>query len=227
MKNLQEKSRTYYEEADVYDAFARAEDVEGLVLKVLQPLVAGKAVLDLGCGTGKYVELLAGEAAHITGLDAAPAQLAVARGRTRGLKNIDFVLGDALSAPLPRQKYDITLACWMMGTIADEDKRAAILRRMEALSSHIVLVENAEGSEFEIIRGRMNDPQKRTRRYNDWLIAQGFRETHQLDAKFEFETLTQAQDIFASIWGEDKRALVHSRHIGHKIAIYQKKIGVD
>ncbi len=226
MKNLQEKSPIYYAEADIYDAFAQAEDAEGLVLQALQPLVAGKRVLDLGCGTGKYVELLAPHAAHIIGLDAAPAQLAIARRRADGLRNVDFALGDALDASLPKEKYDIVLACWMLGTVADKAKRAAILRRMEKLAPHIVLVENAEGSEFEAVRGRVNDPRRRTRRYNEWLIGQGFRETDRLEALFEFRTVDEARNIFAAIWGEDKRPLLTARHIGHKIAIYQKRIGI-
>ena len=228
MKNLQEKSRIYYAEAEIYDSFAQAEDAPGLVLSVLKPLVAGKMVLDLGCGTGKYLELLAPHAAHITGIDAAAAQLAIAARRTEGIANVSLLAGDALDAALPSASYDIVLACWMLGTIADEAKQKAILGRCEGLLSpggSLVLVENAEGSEFEDIRGRVNDPQLRTRRYNEWLNARGFRETNSLDSWFEFKSRAEAQDHFAAIWGEDKRPRIASHRIGHKIAIYQKRIG--
>jgi hypothetical protein len=114
----------------------------------------------------------------------------------------------------------------MLGTVTDEAKGAAILRRMEKLAPHIVLVENAEGGEFEAIRGRVNDPLLRTRRYNDWLVAQEFVETDRLDARFEFRTAEEARDIFSAIWGAGKRALVTSRQTGHEIAIYQKRIGI-
>lgn len=222
MKYLQEKSPIYFSEADVYEAFAQAEDAGQLVLEVLKPLVTGKSVLDLGCGTGKYLELLAPHAAHITGIDAAAAQLGIARQKTGGLANVALVQGDAADAVLARETYDVVLACWMLGTIAEEIKRKAILNRFSSPGTRFILVENAEGSEFEDIRGRVNDPLLRTRRYNDWLLAQGFTETHRLDAWFAFRTAAEAQDIFAAIWGDDKRKRVTSRRIEHKIAIYQR-----
>jgi ubiquinone/menaquinone biosynthesis C-methylase UbiE len=224
MKNLQEKSPVYYAEADVYDAFSRAEDAGHLVFDALKPLVAGRKVLDLGCGTGKYLELLAPYAAHITGLDAATAQLDIARKRTSAFRNVTLIRGDAVDAPLPAEGYDVVIACWMLGTIADEAKRLAILRRFERPGTLMVLAENAESSEFENIRGRVNDPLTRTRRYNDWLTERGFRATQMLEGHFAFPTLRDAQDVFAAIWGEDKRQLISSGQIAHKIAIYQKRI---
>lgn len=226
MKNLQEKSPIYYAEADIYEAFAQAEDAGGLVLAALTPLVKGKTVLDLGCGTGKYLELLAPHAAHITGIDAAGAQLDIARRKTAALGNVILVHGDAADAQLPHAKYDVVLACWMLGTIAEETKQKAILTRFALPGTRIILVENAEGGEFEDIRGRANDPLLRTRRYNDWLLGQGFAETHRLDAWFEFETAAQAREVFAVIWGEDKRPRVRDRRIEHKIAIYLRVIAI-
>lgn len=227
MKNLQEKSGIYYSQAEVYDAFSAAEDAAGLVLAELLPAVNGKTVLDLGCGTGKYTALLASHVKHITGLDAAPAQLAIARECVKNFTNVDFIEGDAAEAMLTRT-YDVVLACWMLGTIADEAKRAAILDRLDyniSFGGEIFLVENAEGSEFERIRGRVDDPQQRTRRYNDWVLARGFRVLRELDAHFEFETVEKARDIFRAIWGEQAAARVTSARIDHKITIYRKALG--
>lgn len=229
MKNLQEKSPIYYAEAEIYDLFAQAEDAKGCVCEALAPLVRGKNVLDVGCGTGKYLELLAPFALHITGIDAAPAQLSVARRHAAGLPNVALVPGDALAVELPKAKYDIALACWMLGTVADDARRLEILRRLEGLivpGGVVIAVENAEGSEFENIRGRVNDPLLRTRRYNEWLKRQGFLETHLLNSWFQFESIGQAGDVFAAIWGEDKRPLINDSRIEHKIAIYQKRIGI-
>lgn len=227
MKNLQEKSGIYYAQADVYEAFSAAEDADGLVQAELLSSVKDKTVLDLGCGTGKYIELLAPHARHITGLDAAPAQLDIARERSKNLANVDFILADAEEAALTRT-YDVVLACWMLGTIADEAKRAAILGRLDsniAFGGEIFLIENAEGSEFEAIRGRLDDPQQRTQRYNDWVLAQGFRVWCELDAHFQFDTLEQARRVFGAIWGDEAAARVKAPRIGHKITIYRKALG--
>ncbi|MEZ0261388.1 MAG: trans-aconitate 2-methyltransferase [Alphaproteobacteria bacterium] len=227
MKTLQEKSDIYYAQAAVYEAFSAAEDAGGLVLAELLPAIKGKTVLDLGCGTGKYTALLAPHAKHITGLDAAPAQLDIARERTVNFTNVDFIEGDAAEATLQRT-YDVVLACWMLGTIADEGKRGAILDRLDyniSFGGEIFLVENAEGSEFERIRGRVDDPEQRTKRYNDWVLGRGFRNLRDLDAHFEFETLEKAREIFGAIWGDAAAARITAPRIQHKITIYRKVLG--
>lgn len=227
MSNLQEKSGIYYAQADVYEAFSAAEDVAGLVLAELLPAMKGKTVLDLGCGTGKYTVLLAPHAKHITGLDAAPAQLEIVHRRAASFTNVDFIEGDAAEVNLTRT-YDVVLGCWMLGTIADEAKRGVILDRLDyniAFGGEIFLVENAEGSEFERIRGRTDDPQQRTKRYNDWVLACGFRILRELDAHFEFETLQRAREVFGAIWGDAAAARVKGATIAHKITIYRKALG--
>jgi SAM-dependent methyltransferase len=227
MSSLQEKSDIYYTQAEVYEAFSAAEDASGLVLAELLPAIQGKTVLDLGCGTGKYSALLAPHAKHITGLDASFAQLEIAKARTKNVTNVDFVEGDAAEVALTRT-YDLVLACWMLGTIADEAKRGQILHRLDyniSFGGEIFLVENAEDSEFEAIRGRTNDPLQRTKRYNDWALARGFRVLRELDAHFEFETAEKAREVFGAIWGEAAAARVRSARIGHKITIYRKALG--
>ena len=108
MSNLQEKSDIYYTQADVYEAFSAAEDAAGLALAELLPSIKDKMVLDLGCGTGKYTSLLAPHAEHITGLDAAPAQLEIAKARTKNFTNVDFIKGDAAEVRLTCT-YDVVL----------------------------------------------------------------------------------------------------------------------
>ena len=55
----------------------------GLDAKVLRPL-AGKSALDVGCGAGLMCEPLARLGAAVTGVDAAPENIAVARAHSEG-----------------------------------------------------------------------------------------------------------------------------------------------
>ncbi|MEF8807048.1 class I SAM-dependent DNA methyltransferase [Natronomonas sp.] len=95
--------------ADVYDEIAAAyiEDVEGHPYNAhlefpatteLIPEVAGKRVLDAGCGAGLYTEWLLSEGAEVVGVDASKAMLAEARTRVEG--DVEFHEAD-LAEPLP------------------------------------------------------------------------------------------------------------------------------
>jgi ubiquinone/menaquinone biosynthesis C-methylase UbiE len=63
-------------------------------------------VLDVGCGTGANLPHLVaavGPTGHVTGVDLSGAMAAHARTRaaTNGWDNVDIVVGDAATAPLP------------------------------------------------------------------------------------------------------------------------------
>ena len=121
--SLAEKSEIYYERSEIYEKLCQAEDFEGKVMEFLAPRLSGLRVLDVGCGSGKYVKLLAPVAQWITGVDAALGQLEIARSKTQGMANVDLVLGDAAGAPLIGAPFGAAIACWMLGTIAGERKR--------------------------------------------------------------------------------------------------------
>ena len=54
--NLSEKSKNYYEENDIYELFSIAEDYPNKIYKYLLPKIKNKTILDLGCGTGKFMQ---------------------------------------------------------------------------------------------------------------------------------------------------------------------------
>jgi SAM-dependent methyltransferase len=59
----------------------------------------GRTVLDVGCGAGRHLGIVAGQgAAHVVGLDLS-ASVEVAAERTRHLDNVDVVQGSALALP--------------------------------------------------------------------------------------------------------------------------------
>lgn len=66
-------------------------------------------VLDVGCGTGPVIELLAKKypEKHFVGLDITPAMIEVAR--SKGLPNAEFVVGDAESLPFGDEGFDAIL----------------------------------------------------------------------------------------------------------------------
>ena len=101
-----EASRRYAELAATYEQRVRLTNRwrPGVVRRLrLRP---GDHVLDVGCGTGANLPHLVaavGASGHVTGIDLSEAMAAHARNRvaTNGWGNVDIVVGDAATAPLP------------------------------------------------------------------------------------------------------------------------------
>jgi demethylmenaquinone methyltransferase/2-methoxy-6-polyprenyl-1,4-benzoquinol methylase/ArsR family transcriptional regulator len=86
------------------------ERVETALREVLGSAPIG-ALLDLGTGTGRMLELLAPHAERAVGVDQSPAMLAVARARLEraGLRNVQLRQGDIYAVPVERDGYDLVV----------------------------------------------------------------------------------------------------------------------
>ncbi|WP_433006616.1 class I SAM-dependent methyltransferase [Kribbella sp. CA-294648] len=98
--------------------------VSEVVVGMSEPL-AGRRVVDLGCGTGNAALLAAGRGAVVTGVDPAKRLVEVARKRAaeRGLQ-AEFLVGDAGSIPVEDRAADLLLS--VFAVIFAPDARAAI-----------------------------------------------------------------------------------------------------
>jgi SAM-dependent methyltransferase len=105
-------------------AAAELEPVARAVVDAAQPR-PGERVLDLACGTGNAALLAAGRDADVTGIDAAPRLLDVARERARSLDlEAEFREGDLLDLPVPDAGADVVLS--VFGLIFADDRARAV-----------------------------------------------------------------------------------------------------
>ena len=75
------------------------------------PDVAGKDVLELGCGTAYFSAWLAKRGARVTGLDVTPAQLETARRCQRELgPEFPLVEASAEAVPFPDESFDLVVS---------------------------------------------------------------------------------------------------------------------
>jgi len=90
--------------------------------------VMGSNVLDLGCGTGRWLtRLLARGAGTVVGIDLSAAMLKVARG-TVGIRN-RLVLADCLQLPFRDSMFDFVLSSFVLNHIQHLDSMASELAR--------------------------------------------------------------------------------------------------
>lgn len=98
---------------------------------------------ELGCGPGFYATAFA--AAHrylrVTGIDRAPAQIALARRRAVGLTNARFTVGDARALSQPDGAFDRVLASRLLMVVPERAAVLAEARRILAPGGILLLAE--------------------------------------------------------------------------------------
>jgi ubiquinone/menaquinone biosynthesis C-methylase UbiE len=96
----------------------------------------GMKVLDLGCGTGTLTVMLkhAHPQAKVTGLDADPQVLDIARDKSRGL-NIQWDEGFASYLPYPDSVFDRVVSSLAIHHLTTDDKRRAFKEMYRVLKS--------------------------------------------------------------------------------------------
>jgi SAM-dependent methyltransferase len=91
----------------------------------------GMRVADVGCGTGAIAGWMAeqvGESGTVTGVDASPGQLAIARERLPA--RVELVCADARATGLPRGAFDLVSCRFLLMHLPDPE---AVLRELVAL----------------------------------------------------------------------------------------------
>jgi 2-polyprenyl-3-methyl-5-hydroxy-6-metoxy-1,4-benzoquinol methylase len=109
--------------------------------------LAGKRVLEIGCGMGLHTELLVRAGAEVTTIDISPTSVDVTRRRL-ALKGLEaqVVEADAVAAGLPSESFDFV---WSWGVIHHSSKTGRIVREIDRMlkpgGEVRVMVYNIEG----------------------------------------------------------------------------------
>lgn len=110
---------------DIYERFDWVMDRAGDV--------RGKRIVDIGCGSGRFVSELARRgSAHVTGVDVAPEMLKLARELTvkDGVaERCSFVHADVLDWKTD-EVFDVSIAIGFWDYIADPSSRLRVIRKL-------------------------------------------------------------------------------------------------
>lgn len=126
------KSDPYRNVAGIYDRLFESMN-RGLRLvgiKMSGP-AKGMNVLDVGCGTGTFLELLQRFDCNLYGLDSSPAMLEVAHERLRDKATLE--LGDATDVPYDDARFDLVIAMQSLHEMAPNTRLMAITEMKRVL----------------------------------------------------------------------------------------------
>jgi ubiquinone/menaquinone biosynthesis C-methylase UbiE len=91
-------------------------DEDGIEAAVIAALVAGKRVLEVGCGTGRMTALAATRAASVYAFDPSAENVSAARAAltSEQRRRVRFAVHDAEALDVARERFDIALCGWSL-----------------------------------------------------------------------------------------------------------------
>lgn len=116
----------------------------------------GDRVLDVGCGSGEFLELLAARGIRAAGIDPAPEMIALAR---RHAPDAELVVGTAEALPWADAAFDLVTAFNALHFADDVDAALAEAVRTTRPGGAVAVANWAEGSrnELEVIEQAVAD----------------------------------------------------------------------
>ncbi len=123
---------------------AAADTVEAVILGAVGDLPLGR-VLDVGTGTGRMLQLLAGRADRAVGLDSSHSMLSVARANLEraGVANWELRQGDVHSPPLDTASFDLVVIHQVLHYLDDPARAIAEASRLVAAGGRLLVVDFA------------------------------------------------------------------------------------
>jgi SAM-dependent methyltransferase len=146
-KDLDAVARYYAKTAADYDIKEEDPEREADLEEVadgLAPLVAGQTVLDLACGSGRWTEVLAADAARVIGIDVNDAMLELARERGLPADKVTFRQADGLDLPDDLGPVDVVFIgfWWSHLTRDGQERLLAGLRARVGKGTQLIVLDD-------------------------------------------------------------------------------------
>ncbi len=130
------------------------EAVEAAIDEALGPRPV-RALVDLGTGTGRMLQLLAPRAGRVVGLDASHAMLSVARANLEraGLTRVELRQGDIYAPPVETGAFDLVVVHQVLHYLDDPARALREAARLLAPGGRLLVVDFAP-HDLEFLRER-------------------------------------------------------------------------
>ncbi len=99
----------------------------------------GKAVLDVGCGSGLFFSYVVGQADLVVGVDVSRSLLGKAKAHARGFGNVSVVLADADYLPFRREFFGAVFVFTVLQNMPKPEETITELKRVASVGGKIVV----------------------------------------------------------------------------------------
>ena len=153
-----------------FDDLEPVQDADRALYRALVELTVSHPLgdlLDIGCGQGRLLKLLATRAQRVVGVDTDPKARRVARADIllAGLPNCTLRHGDMISLPFADEEFDTIILDDVLSDAAHPEKALAEAVRLLRSGGRILLLSSLACREADDLRGK----------YSEWAEAQGMR----------------------------------------------------
>ena len=137
MSERDAESRAYYDDFSAGYERERHRGYHALLdeleLNAVEPLVRGRDVLEVGCGTGLILEKLSKIARRAEGVDLSPGMLALAKER-----GLDVREGSATELPFDDASFDVAVSFKVLAHVPEIERALAEMARVCRPGGHVI-----------------------------------------------------------------------------------------
>ncbi len=218
MKNNSGWQKSYVDAPEYVQSFAEAEDPDGWVVQELLLMThwEGKQVLEIGCGSGRFSEILAAEthAAQWLSLDRSRPLLHLAQ--QAGVP--DLIQGDAQCLPLADVSADVIFSAWVFGYFWGSSLQTVLQECSR------VLRPGGEVWLFENEATHLSDAMPEDGRILALKKAGFVKQSHVL-TELRFSSQRQAENVTQLLMGEEAPKPDSRGRIRHQVQLLKKSFG--
>jgi malonyl-CoA O-methyltransferase len=123
--------------APTYSEETAISSLENDAVKALTPTLAGRRLLDAGCGTGR--RLRSAGAAIAIGVEPVPEMVAAGVAVDGPLRDVEIVTGDVRHIPMPSRAFDVVWCRLVLGHLPSIGEAYAELARVADCGATVVV----------------------------------------------------------------------------------------
>lgn len=166
-KSVQKKGHTGYTDQLIhqYDQPLRIKTISKIIKKLFNNNLMGKAVLDIGCGTGDFIEeIVKLRAKKVTGIDISSAVLNKAHDRFKSDSKVELRHGSVVEMLKDKEAFDLILSVTVLQHHLDDNELKSVLKLM-----HKALKPKGYMIIFELAPSNL-EKEHNSKRYMDYLV---------------------------------------------------------